>query len=58
MKTIFDKVDTKYLEHTAHGIECSTGVCDHTIHKSNGLLWVMVFSLVLITIKTWKTRLQ
>lgn len=29
MKTIFDKVDPKYLE-------CSTGACEHVSHMFNG----------------------
>lgn len=58
MKTIFNKIDTKYLEHTAHGVECSTGVCDHQVHKSNGFLWIVVIALTVIAFKTWKTSSQ
>jgi hypothetical protein len=40
MKTIFDKVDTKYLE-------CATGICEHAIHMQNGLLIVTIIGLML-----------
>ena len=51
MKTIFDKIDTKYLEHAAHGVECSTGTCGHASHGSNALLWVVIVALAAVTIK-------
>jgi len=51
MKTIFDKIDTKYLEHAAHGAECATGTCEHVGHSGNGILWLVVVALTIITIK-------
>lgn len=45
MKTIFDKVDPKYLE-------CGTGVCDHVAHSSVLPMYIItVLLLVYITIK-------
>lgn len=44
MKTIFDKIDPKY-------IECSTGACDHANHAGNGVLWFIIVALSLATIK-------
>ncbi len=38
MKSIFDKIDPKYLE-------CYTGHCEHVIHAGNGFLWAFVFLL-------------
>lgn len=43
MKTIFDKIDPKY-------IECTTGVCEHTAHSLNTPLWVVIATLSLILI--------
>ncbi len=51
MKTIFDKIDTKYLEHTAHGVECTTGTCGHTSHSMNGVLWIVVVALLIAATK-------
>jgi len=49
MKTIFDKINPKY-------IECSTGVCEHTHHAPNmiyiGIITVMATYLVLKFSKT------
>ena len=39
MKTIFDKVDPKYLE-------CTTGVCEHVSHNLNGLYIAVVIVLL------------
>lgn len=38
MKTIFDKVDTKY-------IDCMSGTCSHVVHTFNGAT-LIVLSLV------------
>ena len=46
MKTIFDKIDPKY-------VECSAGTCEHVSHSGNGVLWCVVVALSLITIKYW-----
>lgn len=35
MKTIFNKIDPKYLE-------CTTGICEHPIHNINVALWCML----------------
>ena len=35
MKTIFDKIDPKY-------IECTGGMCEHTSHQMNAPLLVLV----------------
>lgn len=40
MKTIFDKVDPKYLE-------CSTGACEHAGHQFNAVTWVVIGILLL-----------
>ena len=51
MKTIFDKIDPKY-------IECTTGTCEHVTHTSNAVLFtallvISVYMLsTLITIRT------
>ena len=45
MKTIFDKIDPKY-------VECSTGVCEHAAHNHNIALWVVVAMLLAAT-KYW-----
>lgn len=39
MKTIFDKIDPKY-------IECTTGVCEHTVHTTNVYMWIVVAILI------------
>ena len=44
MKTIFDKIEPKYLE-------CTTGQCEHAIHAGNGILWVVVFALAFVLLK-------
>ena len=41
MKTIFDKIDPKYLD-------CSIGQCEHAIHSGNGVLWGVAFALLLV----------
>lgn len=38
MKTIFDKIDPKYLE-------CTTGTCEHTSHAGNIMIWLGVIVL-------------
>lgn len=43
MKTIFDKVDPKY-------IECTTGVCEHAAHSTNMYMWIVV-AILALTIK-------
>jgi len=42
MKTIFDKVDPKYLE-------CTTGICEHTEHSFNPafIIAAVVFIILL-----------
>lgn len=35
MKTIFDKIDPKY-------VECTSGVCEHASHNVNAIIWVIV----------------
>lgn len=35
MKTIFDKIDPKY-------IECATGACEHASHKINYVTWFII----------------
>jgi hypothetical protein len=42
MKTILDKVDPKYFE-------CLTGTCEHTIHATNGVMWIVAVALILLT---------
>ena len=38
MKTIFDKVNPKYLE-------CISGTCEHAAHQPNMLLWCVIVIL-------------
>lgn len=45
MKTIFDKVDPKYLEHTASGVECMTGACSHSTHTYNAIMILSVIGV-------------
>jgi hypothetical protein len=40
MKTIFDKVDPKY-------IDCASGACEHAGHQYNMVTWVVVGILLL-----------
>lgn len=40
MKTIFDKLNPKY-------IECTTGVCEHVSHNTNMYMWIAVAILIL-----------
>lgn len=50
MKTIFDKVDPKYLE-------CATGACEHTSHVLNGLYFaIAIVILVNAAILIYPTR--
>ena len=42
MKTIFDKVDSKY-------IDCATGACEHATHTQNSLLWVVLVVALVYT---------
>lgn len=42
MKTIFDKIDPKYLE-------CATGACEHSGHQFNVITWVIAGILLLNT---------
>ena len=52
MKTIFDKIDPKYLEHAAQGVECSTGTCAHAYHTHNVILvGVIVACAVYLVLK-------
>ena len=52
MKTIFDKVDPKY-------IECGTGVCEHATHSHVLPLYVVAVSIVVFyAIKVLKTRIN
>lgn len=41
MKTIFEKVDPKY-------IECGTGTCDHATHKVNSILPLLVVAAIIL----------
>ena len=44
MKTIFDKIDTKYLD-------CTSGACEHVLHNFNGaLLVIFIITIVLVKI--------
>jgi|SaaInlStandDraft_2_1057019.scaffolds.fasta_scaffold221006_2 hypothetical protein len=43
MKTIFEKVDPKY-------IECGTGTCDHATHKVNSILPLLVVAAIILTL--------
>jgi hypothetical protein len=45
MKTIFDKIDPKY-------IDCASGACEHSIHNSNAALWIGI--LVALSVITYK----
>lgn len=51
MKTILDKIDPKYLE-------CTTGLCEHSIHQHNVILWcaitVIVLNMVILACKVCK----
>lgn len=51
MKTIFDKVDPKYLE-------CTAGTCEHVYHVFNGpiILVCGMFIVMLVTSKYLKSR--
>jgi hypothetical protein len=54
MKTIFDKIDPKY-------IECTAGSCEHTAHSNNGVYWaILIVALMYTTYKycygTYRTR--
>ena len=42
MKTIYDKIDPKYLDHAATGVECATGTCQHSVHNINILYWMLL----------------
>jgi len=46
MKTIFDKVDTKYLD-------CTSGTCEHVAHNFNGILLVTI-ALAIVTVKVYQ----
>ena len=39
MKTIFDKIDPKY-------IECASGTCEHVAHSNNAVLWTVIAILL------------
>jgi len=39
MKTIFDKIEPKYLE-------CTTGVCEHAGHNFNGVLIFIAIAMI------------
>lgn len=43
MKTIFDKIDTRYLD-------CTTGVCDHVMHNMNATI-IVGLAILIITCK-------
>ena len=44
-KTIFDKIDSKYLE-------CVNGICEHMEHKVNAVWWILaVVAIVSIGVK-------
>jgi len=42
MKTIFDKVDPKY-------IDCANGMCEHVEHKANALWWMLLAVAIIYT---------
>lgn len=45
MKTIFDKIDPKY-------IDCTTGACEHASHNFNGTLIVLLaVTICLVSVK-------
>lgn len=39
MKTIFDKIEPKYLE-------CTTGACEHVSHNFNGVLIFITIAMI------------
>ena len=41
-KTIFDKVDPKYLD-------CMNGMCEHVEHKANAMWWLLAAVAIAIT---------
>ena len=48
MKTIFDKIDPKY-------IECTTGVCEHTSHQMNAAtITILVASILFVSVYKYK----
>jgi hypothetical protein len=51
MKTIFDKIDTRYLD-------CANGMCEHVEHKMNAIWWLLpIVALTYIGIKyIYETR--
>jgi len=56
MKTIFDKIDPKYIEHATQGAECSTGMCVHTYHTHNiAILGIIIATTVYLVLKTRTT---
>lgn len=49
MKTIFDKIDPKY-------IECAAGTCEHTQHAMNLPMYIICAAILLyIAVQTLKT---
>ena len=49
MKTIFDKVDPKY-------IDCAAGTCEHVSHAMNLLMYITVVILTTLCIYKLKTQ--
>jgi len=43
MKTIFNKIDPKY-------IECTSGTCEHIEHKLNSAYWLIFFTAALYAV--------
>jgi len=50
MKTIFDKINPEYLNHATQGVKCTTGTCEHPVHKVNTLTWLLPIIIACIAI--------
>lgn len=46
MKTIFDKIDTKYLD-------CTAGTCEHVAHNFNGAL-LIILAITIVSVKIYQ----
>ena len=46
MKSIFDRIDPVYLDHTKQNIECMAGTCEHTSHAH--ILPVYILGVLLV----------
>ena len=50
MKTIFNKIEPKYLE-------CTTGACEHVEHKFNIVYWTILLTVFFcVTLKYISTK--